>query len=129
MKRILAISILLTLVMSFGAFAATPVWMALGNDHRFIIDSSNYGPYPGRIAMFGDSLFIIPKPDYLNNDFVSGARFNMKEHGTLAFHYNLDSTGAKNLRSALAAFAGHPSSPFTSSESSGRSSRYSQARA
>jgi len=105
MRKILAISILLTLAVSFGAFAASPRWKALGDDHRFIIDSSNYGPYPGRITMFGNSLFVIPVANYLDDDFVSGARFSKKENMTLAFHYNLDSPGTRNLRSALAEFA------------------------
>jgi len=104
MKKILAISILLALVVSSGAFAASARWNALGGEQRFIIDTTNYCVYPGRITMFGNALFIIPTPDFLDNNNVSGALLNFKDSITLGLHYNLASQGAKNLGSALAAF-------------------------
>ena len=116
MKKILTASILLTLIVSSGAFAASARWNALGNDHRFIIDTTNYTVYPGRITLFGNALFIIPVPTgdikeayderyFADNGIVSGALLNVKNM-TLAFHYNLATDGTKNLNKALAGFAG-----------------------
>jgi len=62
MKKILIVSVLLTLVVSSGAFARSPRWNALGGEHRFIIDDTNYLTYPGRVTMFGNELFIVPVP-------------------------------------------------------------------
>ena len=62
MKKILIILILLTLAVSSRAFAASARWDALGGDHRFIIDTTNYTIYPGRVTLFGNALFIIPVP-------------------------------------------------------------------
>jgi len=104
MKKILVASILLALVASSGAFAASARWNALGGDHRFIIDTTNYTIYPGRIVLFGNALFIIPVPDFLDNNVASGALLNVTENMTWAFHYNLPSAGAKNLKKALAGF-------------------------
>jgi hypothetical protein len=117
MNKILTISILLTIVVSSGAFAAPARWNALGGEHRFIIDTSNYPIYPGRVQQFGNALFVIPVPkgdirEFYNERYfedsgvVSGALLNVTENMTLAFHYNLASAGAKNLSSALAKFAG-----------------------
>jgi len=104
MKKILAISILLALAVSSGAFAASARWNALGGEQRFIIDTTNYTVYAGRITMFGNALFIIPMPDFRDNNNASGALINFKDCITLGLHYNLASRGAKNLGSALAAF-------------------------
>lgn len=102
MKRILTVSILLTLIVSFGVSARSPRWNALGGEHRFIIDDTNYSAYPGRVTMFGNELFVMPVSNFLDNDFTGGVLLNVKENMTLAFHYNLASTGANNLRNALA---------------------------
>jgi hypothetical protein len=64
MKRILVVSILLTLVVSLESFAASTRWNALGGDHRFIIDTTNYTVYPGRVTMFGNAIFVIPVPNF-----------------------------------------------------------------
>jgi len=102
MSRILIVSILLILVVSSGAFAASTRWNALGGDHRFIIDTTNYTIYPGRLTQFGNALFIIPTPNFLDNNVASGALVNVTKDMTLALHYNLASAGAKNLSKALA---------------------------
>jgi len=65
-KKILIVSILLTLVASSGAFAASARWNALGGEYRFIIDTSSYGIYPGRVALFGNALFVIPVANFLD---------------------------------------------------------------
>ena len=101
MKKILVASVLLTLVLGSGAFARSPRWNALGGDHRFIIDDTNYSVYPGSVTMFGNELFVIPEPNFLDNDITGGVLLN-KENLTLGFHYNLVSAGASNLREALA---------------------------
>lgn len=117
MKKILVISILLTLIVSFGAFAAPARWNALGGEHRLLIDDENYLVYPGRVGQFSNSLFIIPCPKadarefyderyFGDNGIASGALLNVTENMTLAFHYNIPSAGATNLSAALAGFAG-----------------------
>jgi len=93
---------LLVFVVSSGAFAASARWNALGGDHRFIIDTSNYSIYPGRVTLFGDALFIVPVPNFLDNNVAAGALLNVADNMTLAYHYNLASAGAKNLSGALA---------------------------
>jgi hypothetical protein len=102
MKKILVVSVLLILAVGTGAFARPPRWNALDGDHCFIIDDTNYSVYPGSVSMFGNELFVIPNPNFLNNDFAGGALINMKESMTLGFHYNLASAGISNLRGALA---------------------------
>jgi len=115
MKKILVLVILMTLFAGSFAFGASTRWNALGGDHRFIIDTSNYGLYPGRITMFGNALFLIPVPStdvkefydaryFANNGFVAGALWNVKNM-TMALHYNLDTAGTRNLRGALARLA------------------------
>jgi len=116
MKKILIVSVLLTLVVCSGVFARSPRWNALGGEHRFIIDDTNYLTYPGRVTMFGNELFIVPVPKadtrefyeeryFVDNGVVSGALLNVGENMTFAFHYNLASAGTHNLRNALAGFA------------------------
>lgn len=102
MRKTLIVSVILILLISSASFAASTRWRALGGDHRFIIDTTNYTLYPGRITMFGDALFVIPVPNFLNNDVAAGAVVNVMENMTLAYHYNLASAGASNLRNALA---------------------------
>ncbi len=104
-KRVLAVAILLTLVISSGAFAASARWEALGGEHRFLIDDENYLVYPGRVHQFSNSLFIIPK-GLGDNELEGGALLNVTENMTLAAHYNLASVGAMNLRDALDEFDG-----------------------
>jgi len=117
MKKILVISILLTFIVSFGAFAAPARWNALGGEHRLLIDDENYLVYPGRVNQYSNSLFFIPVPKadtkefygeryFGDNGIASGALFNVTENMALAFHYNLASLGATNLSAALAGFAG-----------------------
>ncbi|HGJ63786.1 TPA: hypothetical protein ENS27_00185 [bacterium] len=118
MKKILALIIFMTLVMGSVAFGASTRWNAMGGEHRFIIDTSNYSLYPGRITMFGNALFVIPvaKTDvkefydaryFADNGFVAGALWNVKNM-TMALHYNLDTAGTANLRRALAGLAPDP---------------------
>ncbi len=101
MRRILVVSVLLSLVIGSVALARAPRWNALGGDHRFIIDDTNYTVYPGSVTMFGNELFVIPDSNFLDNDITGGVLLN-KEKMTLGFHYNLVSAGASNLRNALA---------------------------
>ena len=102
MKKTLIVSVILILLVNSASFAASTRWRALGGDHRFIIDTTNYTLYPGRLTMFGNALFVIPVPNFLNNDVAAGAVVNVTENMTLAYHYNLASAGANNLRNALA---------------------------
>jgi hypothetical protein len=114
MKKSFALVILMLLVISSVAFGASTRWNALGGEHRFIIDTTNYTIYPGRVTMFGNALFVIPVPKtdvkefydaryFADNGFVAGALWNVKNM-TMAVHYNLDSTGTANLRKVLAGF-------------------------
>jgi hypothetical protein len=114
MKKSLVFVILMILVISSVSFGASTRWNALGGEHRFIIDTTNYTLYPGRVTMFGNALFVIPVPSsdvkefydqryFTDGGFVTGALFNCKNM-TLAVHYNLDSDGTRNLRKALAGF-------------------------
>lgn len=116
MKKVFVISLLLTLVISSASFAASARWQALGNDHRFVIDSTNYTLYPGRITQFGNALWLIPavsaspddyyaKKNFTDNAISAGCLLNMKNM-TLAYHYNLPSNSVSNLNGALAKFAG-----------------------
>jgi hypothetical protein len=115
MKKALVILVLM-LVVSSVAFGASTRWNALGGEHRFIIDTTNYTIYPGRVTIFGNALFVIPVPKadvkefydlrYFTDDgFVAGALLNVSKSMTLAVHYNLDTAGTTNLRKALAGFS------------------------
>lgn len=114
MKKILVFATIMLLVIGSVSFGASTRWNAMGGEHRFIIDTTNYTIYPGRITMFGNAVFVIPVPKsdvkefydqrYFTDDgFVTGALLNVKNM-TLAIHYNLDSDGTRNLRKALAGF-------------------------
>lgn len=103
MKRLLLVLAFLSLAVTSIAFGASTRWNALGGEHRFIIDTTNYTIYPGRLTVFGNAVFVIPLPNFLDDNFVSGALVNVKDM-TLAYHYNLDSDGIRNLRKALAGF-------------------------
>jgi len=102
MKKFLVLGlVLLCLTISSTAFGASARWSALGNDHRFIIDTSNYGSYPSRVNMFGDALWLIPIPSFENNNIAAGVLLNVKPNMVGAFHINLASAGAKKLSSTL----------------------------
>jgi len=114
MKRVIVLLVFLTLVVGSAAFGASTRWNAMGGEHRFLIDTSNYGIYPGRITMFGNALFVIPIPKtdvkefydaryFADNGFMTGALLNISNM-TFAIHYNLDSDGTRNLRKSLAGF-------------------------
>lgn len=114
MKKIFVVLVLLTLATSFTAYGASTRWNAMGGEHRFIIDTSNYSLYPGRITLFGNALFVMPMSSsdirefqdqryFDDNGFCSGLLLNAKNM-TLAFHYNLNSTGTGNLKGALGGF-------------------------
>jgi hypothetical protein len=115
MKKVLVLFVLLTLVMSSVAFGASTRWNAMGGEHRFIIDTTNYTIYPGRVTMFGNALFVIPVPKsdvkefydlqyFPDNGFVTGALLNISNM-TFALHYNLDSDGTRNLRKTLSGYS------------------------
>lgn len=101
MKKTLLVTVVLSLLVISTAFGASTRWNAMGGEHRFVIDTTNYSLYPGRITMFGNAAFIIPTPNFLDNDFVAGTLVNVKNM-TLAYHYNLDTSGLRSLRGALA---------------------------
>jgi len=107
MKKFLVLGlVLLCLTISSTAFGASARWSALGNDHRFIIDTSNYGSYPSRVNMFGDALWLIPIPSFENNNIAAGVLLNVKPNMVGAFHINLASAGAKKLSSTLSGYEG-----------------------
>ena len=116
MKKILTVSILLTLVVSSGAFAGPARWNALGGEHRFIIDTSNIMAYPGRATFFGNAIVLTPIPMvdiresygqqyFVDNGVVAYALLNVTDNMTLGYNYNLASGGLRSLRGALAGFA------------------------
>ncbi len=100
-KRVVILAVIFTLLSTSGAFAASARWQALGNEHRFIVDTSNYCAYPGRMHQFTNALFIIPTPTYGNNNLVSGILVEVVKDMSLAFHYNLASPGISNLNATL----------------------------
>lgn len=115
MKKVFVLILFFTLIISSVAFGASTRWNALGGEHRFIIDTTNYTIYPGRVTMFGNALFVIPVPTsdvkefydlryFTDSGFVTGALLNVSNM-TFAIHYNLDSTGTGNLRKALSGFS------------------------
>ena len=115
-KNILVVAILLVLCMNFNAFATPPVWQALGGDHRFLIDNTNYTAYPGRVTSYGNTLFILPTSNAISGDFyqqryftddgvVGGMLFNLTSNITLGYHYNVGTAGIGNLGVALSDLA------------------------
>jgi hypothetical protein len=116
-KCVFAVTILLALTISFSAFATPPVWQALGGDHRFLIDNTNYTAYPGRVTSYGNSLFILPTSSadsgsfyqqrYFTDDgIVGGILFNLTSNITFGYHYNVGTDGIDNLGVALSELAG-----------------------
>jgi hypothetical protein len=101
MKKILAVSILLTFVVSSGAFAASARWGALGNEHRFTIDTTNYTIYPGRMHQFTNALWIIPKSDFGDNSVSSGVLVSVADNMSFSYNFNLLTPGATRLGTTL----------------------------
>jgi hypothetical protein len=106
MKRLLVVSLILTLVVASSALGSSARWQALGNEHRFIIDTSNYGVYPGRVHQFSNAIFVIPIPEFGNNNVASGFLKKINDNMTGAFHFNLPSGGVRKLNSALKSYEG-----------------------
>ena len=115
-KCVFALTVLLVLTISFSAFATPPVWQALGGDHRFLIDNTNYTAYPGRVTSYGNSLFILPTSSadsgsfyqqrYFTDDgIVGGVLFDLTSNITLGYHYNVGTAGIGNLGVALSDLA------------------------
>jgi len=106
MKKILILSFIFSMVVSSVAFGSSARWQALGNEQRFIIDTSNYTPYPARIYQFSNAVWIIPKSAFGDNDLSAGWLMNMGPNMMGAFHFNLPSAGATKLASTLATYTG-----------------------
>ena len=115
-KCVFALTILLVLAISFSSFATPPVWQALGGDHRFLIDNTNYTAYPGRVTSYGNSLFILPTSSadsgsfyqqrYFTDDgVIGGVLFNLTSGITLGYHYNVGTAGLGNIQTALSELA------------------------
>lgn len=112
MLRKLMLGAVMALAVTSSAFAASARWQALGNEHRFMLDTSNYGIYPGRMFMFSDALWIIPnapptaEPVGLSN-MLSGVLVT-SGNNAYAIHYNLPGTVAFGaLRAGLNAAGGN----------------------
>ena len=114
MKKLILILLLLSLVISSSAFGASARWQALGNEQRFVIDTSNYGPYPARIHQFTNAVWLIPKPAFGDNDISAGILLKMKDNMTGAFHFNLPpSPGVSRLTSTLKSYGQVGDKPAT----------------
>lgn len=105
MKRLLVLMFVLSIVITSESFGASARWQALGNEHRFIIDTTNYTIYPGRLHQFTNALFVIPLPAFENNNLAAGVLMKINENMTGAFHFNLPSSGASKLGTTLKAYA------------------------
>jgi hypothetical protein len=111
MKKLFSISlIILLLAATSTVFAASARWNALGSEHRFMIDTSNYAIYPGRMLMFSDALWIIPNIPAgagIPDNMMSGLLVK-KDDCAWAIHYNLPGTGGFSaLRAALPTAGGN----------------------
>ena len=115
-KNVLTIAVLLVLIINFSALATPPVWQALGGDHRFLIDNTNYTAYPGRVTSYGNTLFILPASNatsasyyqqrYFTDDgVIGGVLFNLTSDITLGYHYNVGTAGLGNIQTALSELA------------------------
>jgi len=92
------------MVVSSVAFGASARWQALGNEQRFIIDTSNYGPYPSRVFQFSNAVWLIPKA-LGDNDVSAGVLMNINPNMMWAFHFNQPaSTGLSKLNTVLKAY-------------------------
>ncbi len=111
MKKLFSISlIILLLAATSTVFAASARWNALGGEHRFMIDTSNYAIYPGRMLMFSNALWIIPNIPAgagIPDNMMSGLLVK-KDDCAWAIHYNLPGTGGFSaLRAALPTAGGN----------------------
>jgi len=107
MKKVLVLGlILVSLIVSSVAYGSSARWQALGNDHRFIMDSTNYLPYPARVMQWGDAAWLMPRASFGDNDVAAGILLKLNPNMVGAFHYNLASAGAGKLTSALKAYEG-----------------------
>jgi hypothetical protein len=107
MKRLIALCLAAALAVPCATYGASSRWQALGNDHRFMLDTSNYGIYPARMFMFSDALWIIPNVAAAPDNVLSGVLITS---GTTAYaiHYNLPGTvGFNALRAGLAGAGGN----------------------
>jgi len=101
MKKALMILLLVALVVPAASYGASARWNALGNEHRFMLDTSNYGIYPARMFMFSDALWIIPNNAAVPDGVLSGLLVT-SGNTAYAVHYNLPGTVAFGaLRTAL----------------------------
>lgn len=110
MKKALMILLLVALVVPAASYGASARWNALGNEHRFMLDTSNYGIYPARMFMFSDALWIIPNIPAGANvpDNVMSGLLVTSGNTAYAIHYNLPGTVAFGaLRNALTAAGGN----------------------
>lgn len=108
MKKLFLVSlIILLLAATSTGFAASARWLALGYDHRFMLDTSNYPIYPGRMLMFSDALWIVPNVAGVPDNMRSGLLVK-KDDCAWAIHYNLPGAeGFSALRAALPAAGGN----------------------
>ncbi len=108
MKKLFLVSlIILLLAATSTGFAASARWHALGYDHRFMLDTSNYAIYPGRMLMFSDALWIIPNVAGVPDNMRSGLLVK-KDDCAWAIHYNLPGAeGFSALRAALPTAGGN----------------------
>ncbi|MDQ1327645.1 MAG: hypothetical protein QG641_928 [Candidatus Poribacteria bacterium] len=106
MKKVLILSFIFCMVITSVAFGASARWQALGNEQRFIIDTSNYTPYPARIYQFSNAVWLIPKSAFGDNDINAGWLTKLNPNMMAAFHFNLPSAGTTKLSSALASYTG-----------------------
>lgn len=106
MKKLLTVVLLAALV-PCAVYGASARWQALGNEHRFMLDTSNYGIYPARMFQFSDALWIIPNNAAVPDGVMSGLLVT-SGNTAYAVHYNLAGTvGFPALRSALTAAGGN----------------------
>jgi hypothetical protein len=105
MKRIIILSFIFCMVVSSVAFGASARWQALGNEQRFIIDTSNYGLYPARIFQFSNAVWLIPRAAYGDNDISAGVLMKCNDKMMWAYHFNMPSAGTTKLSTALKAYA------------------------
>ena len=90
MKRLLMLILVLCMVIPSVSYGASSRWQALGNEHRFIIDTSNYGVYPARIHQFTNAVWLMPRSQFGDNDIAAGILMKLNDKMTGAFHFNLD---------------------------------------
>ncbi|MGB9594829.1 MAG: hypothetical protein ACPL7B_01000 [Candidatus Poribacteria bacterium] len=104
MKKIIMLSLIFCVVVSSMAYGASARWQALGNEHRFIIDTSNYGIYPARVYQFSNAVWLIPRSAYGDNDIMAGVLMKLNDNMMWAYHFNVPSAGVGKLSTALKAY-------------------------